>query len=570
MENARIAKTFDRIADLLELHDDNPYRVRSYRNAATSIRSLSDRLETLIEHDMDLTEIPNVGDSIAQKIREMVEKGRCSYLESLKKQVPKGLPDLMKVPGLGPRRAMQINKELQIHSLDELEQACNDEKIRELDGMGEKTEQKILRGIATVKRTKGRMLYRDASEQLQSIGDHLDAISEIDRWEAAGSFRRRRETIGDLDILIHAKDREKAASELLRYDAIDHVISRGKERVSIRLSSGLQVDFRFFASTAFGSAWMYFTGSKSHNVHLRRIAQDKDWKLNEYGLFKNKSRLAGKTEKAVYKRLGMDWVPPVLREDRGEVEAALKGKLPTLVQEDDIRGDLQSHTTASDGKHTIREMAQAARKYGLDYLAITDHSKRVTMANGLNDDRARKHAEAIREVDADMKRFWLMAGIEVDILKSGKLDLSEKTLAKMDWVVASIHYDREMSRKAMTERILQAVSSGLVHCLGHPLGRLIGKREPIDLDIDRVFAACAQHHVCIEINCQPERLDLPEKYIRSAKDAGILFTLGTDAHTADNFSLLPMGVHVAQRGWLQKKDILNTRTITALRKWVAK
>jgi DNA polymerase (family 10) len=570
MENARIAKTFDKIADLLELHDENPYRIRSYRNAASSIRSLSDQLTTRIKQDQDLTEIPNIGESIAEKIHEIVETGHCRQLDSLQKQVPKGLPALLKVPGLGPRKSMQLSKELHIHSLAALEKACKRHKIQKLDGFGSKTEQKILHGIMTVKRTKGRILYRSASGQLQRIGQHLDTIGEIDRWEVAGSFRRGKETIGDLDILIHAKDREAAADRLVAYEEIDHVIRRGQERISIRLGSGLQVDFRFFDTKAFGSAWMYFTGSKAHNVHMRRIAQEKGWKLNEYGLFKNTSRLAGKTEKTVYQRLDMDWVHPALREDRGEIEAAQKGKLPVLVQAKDIRGDLQSHTTASDGKHTIQQMARAAKDYSLDYLAITDHSKRVTMANGLDDTRARKHADAIRKIDAEIKHFWLLAGIEVDVLKSGKLDLSEKTLSHMDWVVASIHYDREMSRKAMTDRILHAVESGLIHCLGHPLGRLIGKREPIDVDMDRIFEACATHDVCIEINCQPERLDLPEKYCRSAKDAGVMFTLGTDAHAADQFALLSMGVQVAQRGWLAKKDILNTRNITELRKWLAK
>jgi DNA polymerase (family 10) len=338
----------------------------------------------------------------------------------------------------------------------------------------------------------------------------------------------------------------------------------------VRLRGGLQVDFRYFDTSAFGSALLYFTGSKAHNIRIRRLAQDHDWKLNEYGLFKDDNLLAGKTEKAVYTKLKMDWVPPELREDRGEVQAALHGDLPHLVEVGDIRGDLQSHTTASDGKHSIREMAEAARDYGLDYLAITDHSKRVTMANGLNDDQALKHAEEIRKVNDGMKRFWLLAGIEVDILKSGKLDLKEQTLAELDWVVASIHYDRAMSRKKMTERVLAAIKSGVIHCWGHPLGRIIGQREPIPVDMDRIIEACVEHNVWLEVNCQPDRLDLPDNYCRRAREAGVRFTMGTDSHSADGFSSIPFGVNTARRGWLEKKDIINTKTITELKKELKK
>jgi DNA polymerase (family 10) len=566
MENTQIAEIFDEIADLLELQDDNPFRIRSYRSAAQSVRNLSDRLQELAERGDDLSEIPNIGDATSRKIREILETGTCKRLEELRKRVPTGLTELMHIPGVGPRKAMQLHQDLNIESLDDLEKACDAHKVRALEGMGAKTEEKILQGIATVRSTAGRILYQEAADHLASLAQHLDAASEIDRWEVAGSFRRGKETIGDLDILVHATDRGKATDTILGYDAIADVISRGDERVSVRLNAGLQVDFRFFDAPAFGAAWMYFTGSKAHNIRVRRVAQDRGWKLNEYGLFKGDHRLAGKTEKAVYARLDMSWVAPELREDRGEVDAAREGNLPRLIDGDDVHGDLQSHTTASDGKHSIKEMAEAAREYGFDFLAITDHSKRVTMANGLDDDRARKHADAIHEVDSNMKRFWLLAGIEVDILKSGKLDLKENTLEAMDWVVASVHYDRQMSRKAMTDRIVKAVGSGVVHCLGHPLGRIIGRRDPIAVDMDRVIEACIENDVAVEINCQPDRLDLPDNYCRDARDAGVTFTLGTDSHSTDGFRLMPLGVNVARRGWLRKADVLNTKTITELRK----
>lgn len=570
MENAEIAAIFDEIADLLELRDDNPYRIRSYRGAAQSVRNLSERLEDLAGQGHDLSAIPNVGDATAQKIHEILKTDTCKRLEALRGKVPAGLPDLMRIPAVGPRKAMQLHKKLNIKSLDELKNACQTHKVRDLDGVGERMEEKILQGIATVQSTAGRMLHQEAAEHLHSLSQHLDSVSAIDRWEVAGSYRRGKETIGDLDILVHAKDRTRATEAILAYHAIGRVIGRGKERVSVRLEGGLQIDFRFFDAAAFGAAWMYFTGSKAHNIRVRRVAQEKQWKLNEYGLFKDDHRLAGKTEKAVYARLDMRWVAPELREDRGEVEAARQGGLPRLIDLDEVRGDLQCHTTASDGKHSIKEMAQAAQRQGFDFLAITDHSKRVTMANGLDDDAARKHADAIREADAGMKRFWLMAGIEVDILKRGNLDLEEKTLNAMDWVVASVHYDRAMGRKAMTDRIVTAVASGVIHCLGHPLGRIIGRRDPMAVDMDRIIEACVDHNVCLEINCQPDRLDLPDTFCRDARDAGVTFTLGTDAHSTDGFHFMPLGVKVARRGWLRKTDVLNTKTITTLKKVLRK
>jgi DNA polymerase (family 10) len=570
MENAQIANIFDEIGDLLELREANQFRIRSYRNAAQSIRNLSERIEDLADRGEDLSEIPDIGDATAEKIHQILKTGTCKRLENLRKKVDEGVADLMKVPGIGPRTAMQLHEDLGIASLDELKEACENHQVRELDGMGEKTEKNMLKGISTVKSTAGRILYSEASEHLATLSEFLNDIGEVDRWEVAGSFRRGKETIGDLDILIHAEDREKAADAILDYEEIADVIGQGKEKVSVRLKAGPQIDFRFFKTSEFGSAMVYFTGSKAHNIEIRKIAQDHDWKLNEYGLFKGDHRLAGKTEESVYSRLNLDWVPPEMRENRGEVDAARKDKLPTLIEFDDVKGDLQCHTTASDGNNSIREMADAAQEFGLDFLAITDHSKRVTMAKGLDDDAALKHADDIQEVDEDIKRFWLLAGIEVDILKSGKLDLKDKTLESMDWVVASVHYNRNMSRKAMTDRIVSALSSGLVHALGHPLGRIIGQREPMPVDIDRIIEACIENSVFLEINCQPNRLDLPDHYCRDARDAGVKFTLGTDAHSTEGFSFLPFGINVARRGWLRKEDVINTKSITELRKELRK
>jgi len=566
MENAQIADIFEEIADLLELRDENPFRVRSYRSAARTVRGLSDRLQDLVEAGRDLSDLSSIGDSTAGKIIEILETGTCKRVEDLRKKVPAGLPGIMRIPGVGPRKAVLVHDALSVNSLGDLKKACEEHRVRELEGFGEKTERKILKGIGTVASTAGRILYKEAAEHLSSLKEHLDSLPQLDRWEVAGSFRRGKETIGDLDILVHAGDRKEATEAILEHGAVKEVISKGKERVSVRLAGGLQVDFRFFEPPSFGSALMYFTGSKAHNINIRRIARDKHWKLNEYGLFSGEQRLAGKTEKAVYKRLDMMWLPPELREDRGEVEQSLAGRVPPLIEFDDVRGDLQCHTTASDGTNSIKEMAEEASRCGFDFLAITDHSKRVTMAKGLDDDAARKHADAIREIDSSMERFWLLAGIEVDILKSGELDLKERTLDTMDWVVASIHYDRNMSRKDMTDRIVAAVTSGVVHCLGHPLGRLIGKRDPIAVDLDKIIEVCIEHNVRLEINAQPDRLDLPDYHVQHAREAGAKFTLGTDAHSTDGFRFMPFAVNVARRGWLGKDDVLNTKTITQLRK----
>ncbi len=566
MENAQIADIFDEIGDLLELQEANPFRVRSYRNAAQSIRNQSNRLEDMAKDGEDLSKIPEVGKSISGKIHEILKRGTCRKLEELHNKIPEGLTEMMNVPTLGPRKVMQLYQELYVESLDDLKKACENHEVSGLEGMGRKTEEKILRGISTLQSTEGRILYSEAADYLESLSRYLEKISGIEQWQVAGSFRRGKETVGDLDILVQAGNREKVANALQDYRGIDEVIGSGSEKLSVRLAGGLQVDFRFFDPSAFGSAMMYFTGSKAHNIKLRKKVQNRKWKLNEYGLFKGESLLAGKTEEAVYKRLDLKWIPPELREDRGEMEAAENNSLPELVETKDIRGDFQSHTKASDGKCTIEEMAQAARDYGLDYLAITDHSKRVTMANGLDDDRAMKHTEKIRKVNNQIKRFWLMAGIEVDILKNGKLDLSGKTLSEMDWVVGSAHYDRNMSRKDMTNRLVSALETGLVHCLGHPFGRIIGKRDAIAFDLDKVIQACIENDVWVEINAQPDRLDLPDTYCKRAKEAGAKFVISTDAHSSEGFHCIPFGVNVARRGWLAKEDILNTRTITQLKK----
>jgi len=566
MENTQIADVLDEIATLLELQQDNQFRVRSYRNAARTVRDLSQRLDDLAKAGKDLSELPNIGRGTAEKIGEVLRTGTCKRLEELRRHVPGGLTTLMKVPGLGPRKAMQLYKELGVQTVDGLKEACEDHRVRDLPGMGDKTEQKILDGIRTLESMSGRFLYGIAADYVGTVGRHLDGIPYVKRWEVAGSFRRRKETIGDLDVLVEADDRAEATDRILELESIADVLSRGEERVSVRLDSGLQIDFRFFEPETFGAALMYFTGSKAHNIAVRKRAVQRGWKLNEYGLFKGERLLAGKTEDSVYRRLKMAWMPPELREDRGEIEAAEQGRLPALIEPGDIRGDLQCHTTASDGANTSDQMARAARRLGYSYLAVTEHSQAVRVANGLDEDRLRKHADAIRELDESLADLWLLAGVEVDILKNGKLDIDEDVLAGLDWVLASVHFNRNMDEKEMTRRLVTAVSSGLVHCLGHPLGRIIGRRDPIRFDVDRVFEACREHGVVVEINAQPDRLDLPDTYCRRALEAGLTFSIATDAHGQSDLDFMPFGVYVARRGWLEKEHVLNTCTVEQLRR----
>jgi len=565
MENTRIAEIFDEIGDLLELKGDNPFRVRSYRNAAQSIHGLSKRIEDMLAEGEDLESIPDIGESIAKKIKEIIDSGTCKKLKELHNQLPDGLREMMQIPYLGPRKVKAIYDELGVSSMAELKKACQEERVRELDGFGKKTEEKILRGIETVGAAAGRVLLKEAAEYVESIARYLDGLGSLKRWEVAGSFRRRKETVGDLDILIQAAEREKASEEIRAFDEVSDVIGEGKEKISVNLKNGLQVDFRFFEERSFGAALMYFTGSKSHNIALRKIAQNKDWKLNEYGIYSGEKLLAGKSEEDLYSRLELEYIPPELREDRGEIDAARDGKLPRLIELADIQGDLHAHSKASDGHDTIKEMVDAAQERGYKYLAITDHSQAVRVANGLDEDRLREHADAIRSVDAELDNFWLLAGVEVDILQDGSLDLDKGVLEELDWVCASVHSYFDLNKKEMTERILKAIHSGVVDCIGHPLGRMIGKRDPIAFDTEAIFDACAENNVCLEINAHPQRLDLPDNYARQAVAKGVQLVVDTDAHAGSDLDLIEYGVAVARRAWCTAENILNTLKLTDLR-----
>lgn len=566
MENTHIASRLDEVADLIELKGGNPFRVRSYRQAARTIRDFPQRIERLIESGQDITELPNVGESIEKKVREILDSGTFVKLEKLRKEVPPSLTELLRIPQVGPKRAKEIHDELGVDNIDDLKKAAEKHEISELEGMGPKTEEKISREVDKLSGSEERMLFPHAEAHVESVGAFLEGLDSIRKFEVAGSFRRKKETVGDLDILVEARDRKKAEEEITSYDEIVEVTGSGKEKISVILGDGLQIDFRFFETSNFGAAMLYFTGSKAHNIALRKKVVDHGWKLSEYGLFKGEKLLAGKTEKAVYKRMNMEWIPPELRENRGELEAAENGGLSELVELKHIMGNLHAHTKLTDGHNSIEEMAAAAADKGYQYLAITDHSKALAVTGGMDEDALRKQMEKVREVDDKFDRLWLMTGIEVDILKDGSLDFDEKLLAELDWVVASVHTNLGVGKKKMTERLLSAVRSEVVHCLGHPLERLIGGRDAIPLELEKIFEACGENGVALEINSQPDRLDLPDVYCREALGAGVRFSISTDAHSTDQFEYMRYGVNNARRGWLEKKDVINTKTAGQLKK----
>jgi DNA polymerase (family X) len=565
VQNARVAECLEHVADLLDLKGDSEFRIRSYRNAARTIRDLTEPVEEL--DDKGLAALPYIGKATVQKIREILATGTCARLQELLATVPNEVVELMRVPGLGPRKAMLLHEELGIGSLAALEKACQEERVRELPHMGEKTEEKILGGLRTLRADSGRILLKEASDRVAALGKHLAKLDAIERWEVAGSYRRGRDTIGDLDVLVLASDREAATDGIIAFREIEEVTSKGHERVSVRLDAGFNVDFRFFDEAAFGAAMLYFTGSKAHNIALRKRAIDAELKLNEYGLFRGKKRVAGMNEVEVYAALDLPWIPPELREDRGEIDAAEGDALPALVELGDIRGDLHCHTKLTDGAHTLEQMAEAARARGYAYLAVTEHTKSLAMTKGLDSRRALQNAKRIRDLAGKLGDIWLLAGIECDILADGALDLDSGVLSELDWVVASVHSHFDQSAAKMTKRLVKAIASGVVNAIGHPTGRLLGgKRDPVRFDADEVLAACKEHRVALEVNAQPDRLDLPDRLCQRARELGLAFVISSDAHKTSDFDFMQFGVTTARRGWLEKRDVLNTLTAAALRK----
>ena len=576
MTNSQIAEAFDLIGDILDFKGENPFRVRAYRNAALTIRDYPESLAAMVEVGKEkLVAIKGIGNDLADKIIKLVQTGSLPMLEELKEQVPESVLALLRLPGVGPKKAAALHKELGIKTLADLKSACEAGRVQKLKGFGVKTEQLILQGMSVAQQVNQRMYWAQADQIVADLRERFAKCKATQQLEFAGSYRRGKETIGDLDILAVATDVNGVMNCLAEYPAVAQVLARGDTKMSIRTGSGLQIDLRVVPAESFGAALQYFTGSKEHNVILRGMAKDQGLKINEWGVFRVKgdkeTRIAGATEKEVYDTLNLPVFPPELREGRREFEWAAAGKLPQLVTEQDIRGDLHMHTTASDGSASIEEMVAAARQRGLAYIAITDHSQRVSMARGLNPERLLAQWAEIDRIRPTLpKGFTLLKGIECDILEKGGMDLPDDVLAQADWVIASVHYGQKQPRQQITDRILGAIENPHVSIIAHPTGRLINRREPYEVDLDAVLAAAKQHGKLLELNANPQRLDLNDVYCAAARQHGIPIVINTDAHSPEGLDVLRYGILQARRGGLTAHDVANTRTWPQVKKLIGK
>jgi DNA polymerase (family 10) len=570
VHNADIAGIFEEMADLLEISDANPFRVRAYRNAARLVGDLQLDLAATLAKGETLPKLPGIGADLGAKITEIAATGHCAALDRLRQSVPPAITELLHVPGIGPKRVKTLYHELEVQTLPQLVKAAREHRIRALPGFGEKTEANILQAVEAHLAHPQRFKLAIAAQYADALVAWLRATPGVRACVAAGSLRRMRETVGDIDILATATAGSHVTVRFVEYPEVTEVVASGPTRSTVMLKSGLQVDLRVVRPESEGAALLYFTGSKAHNIALRRIAQEAGLKLIEYGLFRGERRIAGATEASVYAALGLPFIAPELREDRGEIDAARGGQLPQLVELADLRGDLHAHTTWSDGHATIRGMAQAAAARGLSYLAITDHSRRLTVAHGLDPKRLSEQCAEIARAGKGLDGFTLLTGIEVDILDDGTLDLPDDVLGGLDVVVAAVHSRFDLSRERQTERILRALDHPAVRLLAHPLGRLIDRRDPYDVDMPRIIRkakACGCH---LELNAHPERLDLLDTHCRMAKDEGVLVSVNSDAHSVPEFDNLKFGIGQARRGWLEKGDVLNTRGLAEVRRLLAR
>src|SRR5579863_2284066 len=566
VDNKTIAGILYETADLLEIDGQDSFRIRSYRNAAEAIEALPQQISGLIDEPKKVLEIRGIGKGMLVNLQEMFKEGRLGlHAEMLKKYRPTML-DLLKIQGLGPKTIALIWSAYQVSDIEGVEKLAREGKIRELPRMGEKQEQKLLKAIEDYRRIAGRFLLDAAEIQAEKIIEHLKDYPGVEKITPAGSLRRGRETVGDLDILVTGKvctteeGRSALADHILTLPGLLEVIARGDNKVSFRLRGGMQVDVRLLAPVSFGAAMQYFTGSKAHNVALRQRALKMGYTLNEYSLARldDEKAVAAKTEEEIYAKLKLDYIPPELRENLGEIEAAEKHALPTLITQADIQGDVHMHTVETDGRNTIEEMAQAAKERGYKYMAITDHSKNLAFANGLDDKRAVAHTERIRAANASVGGIRIFAGIEVDILADGSLDLSDSVLEQMDLVIASVHSHFNQTPEEMTARLLKAVENSNTSVIGHPTGRLLLRREAYAFDLDAVLQAAARNQVAMELNAYPDRLDLCDRHLRLAKQLGVKIVINTDSHHTSHMEKIRFGVLQARRAWLTSKDVLNT------------
>jgi DNA polymerase (family X) len=577
MDNKAIAGILYETADLMEINGDDSFRIRSYRNAAEAIEGLPQAVEQLICEPKKLLEVPGIGKSMAEKLQEICKEGKLSLHSQLLEKYRPSMLELLKIQGLGPKTISLIWSAYKVSDLQGVEKLAREGKLHELPRLGEKQEQKILKSIEDYRRIAGRFCLDDADKIAQKLTEHLADLPGVDKVTPAGSLRRGRETVGDLDILVtgicctNQQQRDPVIEKIVNFPGIRDVIGRGENKVSFRMRSGMQVDVRLLPPESFGAAMQYFTGSKSHNVALRQRALKMGYTLSEYGLDElppkagsdgepgpGGKRVAGRTEEEIYAQLKLDYIPPELRENCGEIEAAAEHRLPKLVTVEDLQGDVHMHTVETDGRCTIEEMAEAARERGYKYMAITDHSKNLAFANGLDDARALKHIEKIRKAGAEIKGIKVFAGIEVDILADGELDLSDAVLKDMDLVIASVHSAFNQEAAKMTERLLRAVNNPHVSLIGHPTGRILLRRDAYPFDMEAVLNAAAQNRVAMELNAYPDRLDLCDRHLRMAKERGVKVVINTDSHHTSHMEKIHYGVLQARRAWLTPGDVVNT------------
>jgi len=566
IDNGAIAARFDEMADLLEIDDANPFRVRAYRNAARTLRGLGQSVATMLDEGEDLTKLPGIGKDLAAKIAELCASGELPQLQALEEQVPAGLTEVLGVAGIGPKRASALHEGLGVASLADLERAARAGRVRALPGFGAKTEARILRELETRGGAEQRMGLPEAEAAAEPLLAWLRETEGVQQAEIAGSYRRRRETVGDLDVLVTCTRRSQVVERFCAYGEVREVVSSGATRSTVVLKSGLQVDLRVVRQHAYGAALHYFTGAKAHNIHLRRMAQERGLKINEYGVFRGEERIAGATEAAVYAELGLPWITPELREDRGEIEAAQEDGLPALLTLEAIRGDLHCHTDASDGTRSLEQMAQAAKARGWSYLAITDRLRSPAVANGLDADGLARQLDAIDALNERLEGITLLKGCEVEILADGSLDLPEAILGRLELGVGAIHDPMDLSKAKQTERLMKAMDHPGCRLIAHPSGRRLGAREAYPLDMERVIAHAQETGCLLEVNAQPERLDLDDRHCKMAREAGVRLAVGTGARAEAHFAFMRHGVDQARRGWVTAADCVNTLPLAKLRR----
>jgi len=560
--NKEIARIFDEIADILEVKEGDKFKIRAYRKAARTIESLTQDLSDF-SSVTELKKLPSIGDALAKKIHEIITSGKLEYYEELRTSVPKGVLELLSIPNVGPKTVSKLYNECNVTDIESLELAAKNHRLQHLFGMGRKTEERILKGIAQYRRHKERIPLGKAYFQAKNIVKSLENLDAVERIAFAGSIRRMRETIGDIDILVASENPSRVMSAFKALDGITEIIASGDTKSSV-IMDDTQVDLRVVRDDSFGSALQYFTGSQLHNIKLRELALKQGLKLNEYGVFKGDQPVAGRREEEVYEALGLPFIPPELREDQGEIEAAIKGELPDLIELNRIKGDLHIHSRWSDGKNSIEEVVDKARSLGYEYVAICDHSPAIGITRGVNEEKLLDEIIEIERINEDLSDFKVLTGIEVDIRSDNTLDLPDKILEKLDIVLAAVHTKFSQSKDAMTRRIISAIKNPHVDIIAHPTGRLIGKRDPYDLDIEAVLDAARDTRTILEINANPRRLDLKDIHARYAKEKGVKVAISTDAHDISQMELMPFGVATARRGWLEPEDVLNTRSLDEL------